>query len=79
MEMKDLPKPEPEKPDAAEADEDTLPLQLQIGLIVFSALYTTLFACAFLGWGPMQLMLEGDGAFAFKCDDDVELPCDAQT
>jgi hypothetical protein len=78
MEMKDPPEPEPEKPDA-EADQDTLPLQLQIGLIVFSALYTTFFAGALFGWGPMQLMLEGDGAFAIKCDNDEELPCDAQT
>jgi hypothetical protein len=75
MKMKDPPKPEPEKPQA----EATLPLRLQIGLIVFSALYITFFAGAFFGWGPMQLMLEEDGAFTFKCDDDEELPCDAQT
>jgi MFS family permease len=79
MEMMDPPKPEHEKPDA-EADEDNLPLQQpQIGLVVFTALYTTFFAGAFFGWGPMQLMLEEDGAFTFKCADDEELPCDAQT
>jgi nitrate/nitrite transporter NarK len=79
MNMMDPPKAKPEKPDA-EADEDALPLQQpQIGLVVFTALYTTFFAGAFFGWGPMQLMLEENGVFAFKSDDDEELPCDAQT
>jgi MFS family permease len=53
--------------------------QHQIGLIVFSALYTTFFAGAFFGWGPMQLMLEDDGAFTSKCEDEEKLPCDAQS
>jgi hypothetical protein len=75
-EMKDPPKPE--KPDA-EANDVIIPLQRQIGLVVFTALYTTFFAGAFFGWGPMQLMLEDAGAFTFKCNDDEELPCDAQT
>jgi hypothetical protein len=76
-EMKDPPKPDPEELDA-EAYDDILPLQLQIGLVVFTALYTTFLAGAFFGWGPMQLMLEDADAFSFKCDDDEELPCDDQ-
>jgi hypothetical protein len=78
--MKDPPKPEPEpeKPDA-EANDDIIPPQRQIGLVVFTALYTTFLAGAFFGWGPMQLMLEDAGAFTSKCDEDEELPCDAQT
>jgi hypothetical protein len=77
-EMKDPPKPEPAEPDA-EAYNNILPLQLQIGLVVFTALYTTFLAGAFFGWGPMQLMLEDAGAFTFKCDGEEELPCDDQT
>jgi MFS family permease len=77
--MKDPPKPpEPEKPHA-EANDDIIPPQHQIGLVVFTALYATFLAGAFFGWGPMQLMLEDAGAFTSKCDDDEELPCDAQT
>ena len=57
----------------------------RIGLVLFSALYTVLYSGAIFGWGPMQLMLEDDGAFANKCstttdeDDDEEYPCDQQT
>jgi len=63
-------------------------------LFVFTALYTFFFAGAFYGWGPMQLLLEEDGAFSWKCNasnatsatalenddfDDVVEVCPAQT
>lgn len=38
------------------------------GLLIFSALYIPLFAGAFFGFGPMQLILEESGAFASLCD-----------
>lgn len=37
------------------------------GLVAFASLYTFLVFGAFLGWGPMQLMLEDNGNFASKC------------
>ena len=37
------------------------------GLLVFSLLYIPLFAGAFFGFGPMQIMLEETGAFASVC------------
>jgi hypothetical protein len=54
----------------AEQDLFTPPLTVQYGLVFFSALYTTFFAGAFFGWGPMQIMLEEDGAFSYKCNTD---------
>jgi hypothetical protein len=39
----------------------------RIGLFIFTALYTALFAGAYLGFGPMQLFLEEDGAFSKEC------------
>ena len=41
--------------------------QKRIGLLVFSVLYIPLFAGAFFGFGPMQVMLEESGAFASVC------------
>jgi MFS family permease len=37
------------------------------GLFICAVLYTLLFVGAFFGWGPMQLLLEENGAFASKC------------
>lgn len=48
-------------------------------LVFFSALYVTLFAGAFFGYGPMQLMLEEHGAFSNQCEPNEETPCAAQT
>lgn len=51
-------------------------------LVVFSALYVTLLAGAFFGYGPMQLMLEDHGAFSNTCpedDQEDEIPCASQT
>jgi hypothetical protein len=31
------------------------------------------------GWGPMQLLLEEDGAFEDQCPENDSLPCPAQT
>ena len=39
-------------------------------LMLFSALYTFLFAGGLWGWGPMQLMLEENGSFHYLCDDE---------
>jgi hypothetical protein len=55
--------------------EDTMPItsisrRHQInrrGLLVFSLLYTFLFVGAYFGWGPMQLLLEDNGSFSYKC------------
>jgi hypothetical protein len=41
----------------------------KMGLLVFSLLYIPLFAGAFFGFGPMQIMLEESGAYASLCDD----------
>lgn len=54
------------------------------GLLITSLVYTTFFVGAFFGWGPMQLLLEENGAFSWKCDNttqDVEGAgvCPAQT
>ena len=44
--------------------------QHKMGLLVFSLLYIPLFAGAFFGFGPMQIMLEESGAFASLCEYD---------
>ena len=36
-------------------------------LCVYASLYTFAFVGALFGWGPMQRMLEGSSAFAYKC------------
>jgi len=63
----------------AVGDSDEVPRSIQIGLVTFSCLYVMFFSGAIFGWGPMQLMLEQDGAFEFQCQEDEELPCDAQS
>jgi MFS family permease len=37
------------------------------GLLVISCLYTFLFAGVYYGWGPIQLLLEANGAFQSRC------------
>jgi MFS family permease len=50
------------------AKEDTkLQHWRRVALMVISALYTFFFIGAFFGWGPMQLLLEKNGSFSFKC------------
>lgn len=41
-------------------------------LFGLTCLFIFLFVGSFFGWGPMQLMLENNGAFDWKCDDDGE-------
>jgi len=48
------------------------PRRLRRGLLGVSSLYTFLFVGALFGWGPMQLLLEQDGAFHWKCASDVD-------
>jgi MFS family permease len=36
-------------------------------LFGFSAIYTFLYVGSFFGWGPMQLLLEENGSFSWKC------------
>jgi hypothetical protein len=36
-------------------------------LFGFSAVYTFLYVGSFFGWGPMQLMLEDNGSYSWKC------------
>jgi MFS family permease len=38
-------------------------------LFLFCSLGTLLYVGAFFGWGPMQLLLERNGAFSWKCTD----------
>jgi hypothetical protein len=37
-------------------------------LFTFSAIYTFLYVGSFYGWGPMQLLLEENGSYSWKCD-----------
>ena len=48
-------------------------------LVVITAIMTVFWSGAFFGWGPMQLMLEEDGAFEGECSTTETLPCSAQT
>jgi hypothetical protein len=48
-------------------------------LVVLTAVYTTFYAGAFFGYGPMQLMLEENGSFASQCDSEDSVPCPDQT
>jgi MFS family permease len=41
----------------------------RLWLFIFSSLGTLLYVGAFFGWGPMQLLLENNGAFSWKCTD----------
>lgn len=50
------------------------------GLLFFATLYTFFFVGALFGWGPMQRLLEGSGAFHSKCNDnDVDVDVDVDT
>ncbi|KAL3921327.1 MAG: hypothetical protein SGILL_002806 [Bacillariaceae sp.] len=51
----------------------------RVGLVTFSALYTVFYSGGIFGFGPMQLMLEEDGAYESKCSPEENLPCDEQT
>jgi LAT3 family solute carrier family 43 protein 3 len=69
-------------PSSSPEGEEDAKYRYRLGLLIFTALYTTFFAGAFFGWGPMQLLLEEDGAFAWKCtnveEEDAE-PCPDQS
>eukprot|EP00581_Thalassiosira_minuscula_P010644 CAMPEP_0183724716 /NCGR_PEP_ID=MMETSP0737-20130205/18299_1 /TAXON_ID=385413 /ORGANISM="Thalassiosira miniscula, Strain CCMP1093" /LENGTH=251 /DNA_ID=CAMNT_0025955387 /DNA_START=129 /DNA_END=881 /DNA_ORIENTATION=- len=57
-----------------------LPLQKRI--VILTGFYITFFAGAVHGWGPMQLMLEGDGAFSYRCTSEEvasDVICQQQT
>jgi hypothetical protein len=41
----------------------------RLWLFIFSSLGTLLYVGAVFGWGPMQLLLEENGAFSWKCTD----------
>lgn len=52
----------------------------RLGLLVSSLLYSFLFIGAFYGWGPMQLFLEENGSFSYKCiEKDADEICPEQT
>jgi hypothetical protein len=51
----------------------------RVVLVVLTAINTTFLTGAFFGWGPMQLMLEENGAFASLCQGGQETPCSDQT
>ena len=42
--------------------------QIRTAIFFFALAYALLFAGAFFGWGPMQLMLEENGAFETECE-----------
>lgn len=51
-------------------------------LLFFAYAYTFLFAGAFFGWGPMQLLLEQNGSFSSKCtaaEQQEGIICNAQS
>lgn len=50
-------------------------------LMVCCSLYTFFFVGSFFGWGPMQLLLEENGSFSWKCDGAKpgDEPCADQT
>jgi hypothetical protein len=50
-----------------------------MALVVITAIMTVFWTGAFFGWGPMQLMLEEDGAFEDQCLETEPLPCPEQT
>ena len=63
-------------------NDERLQKRRRFGLIVFSACYTFLFAGSFLGWGPMQLLLEKNGSFSSKCtmaEQEAGFVCPEQT
>lgn len=53
------------------------------GLVVFATLYTFTFVGALFGFGPMEVMMVGSGAFSYLCGDGVDseggCPAQAQT
>jgi hypothetical protein len=51
----------------------------RVALVVITGIMTVFWTGAFFGWGPMQLLLEEDGAFAEDCTENEPLPCPAQT
>lgn len=51
----------------------------RMALVGITAIVTIFYTGAFFGWGPMQLLLEEDGAFEDACLEDEPLPCPAQT
>lgn len=48
-------------------------------LCLFSSLYTFAFVGALFGWGPMQRMLEGSGAFSYMCPSSSTVACSVQS
>jgi len=48
-----------------------------MALVVITVIMMVFWIGAFLGWGPMQLLLEEDGAFEDQCLETKPLPCPA--
>ena len=48
-----------------------------MALVVIAVIMMVFWIGAFLGWGPMQLLLEEDGAFEDQCLKTKPLPCPA--
>jgi hypothetical protein len=51
----------------------------RVALVVITGMMTVFWTGASIGWGPMQLLLEEDGAFEDQCTEYGQLPCPAQT
>ncbi|KAL3774912.1 hypothetical protein ACHAW5_009131 [Stephanodiscus triporus] len=51
----------------------------RVALVVITGMMTVFWTGASIGWGPMQLLLEGDGAFEDQCTKYEPRPCPAQT
>jgi hypothetical protein len=58
------------------------PTANRTGLLLFATLYTFFYVGALFGWGPMQRMLEGSGAFDQQCPADTTTtmyPCQLES
>ena len=49
------------------------------GLLAMATCYTFLFVGAIFGWGPMEVMMEESGAFAWQCAPNEPSPCPKQS
>jgi MFS family permease len=59
---------DPQQDDLAMKERNLLKENRQrLWLFIFSSLVTLLYVGAVFGWGPMQLLLEKNGAFSWKC------------
>ena len=72
-----------DEPQQSDAQQDNLAMNLaerdlqkeirhRLWLFIFSSSVTLLYVGAVFGWGPMQLLLENNGAFSWKCTEEEQ-------